>query len=59
MTAKQESNLLIMSMIADRTGWHEDLLQSIITITISGRKKKHLEQVSPKETMCKVKTSSM
>ena len=25
-------------MIADRTGWHEDLLQSIITITISGKK---------------------
>ena len=45
-------------MIADRTGWHEDLLQSIITVTISG-KKIHLEQISPKETMCKVKTSSI
>ena len=26
MTAKQESNLLIMTMIADTIGWHEVLL---------------------------------
>ena len=38
-TAKRESDLLITSMITDRTGRHNVLLSIIITITISQKQK--------------------
>ena len=51
-TAKQESNLLIKSVITDRIGRQEALLLINHNHFNFRNEKIHLEQISPVETMC-------
>ena len=57
-TVKRESDSLIMSMITDRTARHEVLLP-INHNHYKFRKKKHLEQIPPIETISQVKYFSI